>query len=59
LPDVPTQSCSAGGAVQTPEGNLFCVKRYTDDEIVLQGCGDDEYVYRRTDPRNERFTDPE
>lgn len=31
-------------------------KRYTDDEIVLQGCGGDEYIYRRLDRRDERFT---
>ena len=35
---------------------MWCVKRYTDDEIVLQGCGDDEYTYRRTDKRTEQFS---
>lgn len=31
------------------------VKRYTDDIIVLQGCGDDEYTYRREDCHDEPF----
>lgn len=53
---VPTQNCKLGEAVKTDSGILFCVKRYSDDEIVLSGCGDDEYVYRRTDiQRTERF----
>lgn len=52
---IPTQSVRLGECVQTPEGFLWCVKRYTDDEIVLQGCGDDEYVSRRLDQRDEIF----
>lgn len=31
------------------EGRIFMVKRYSDDEIVLTGCGDDEYFYHRKD----------
>lgn len=53
---IPTEQCELGKAIQTGKGHMWCVKRYTDDEIVLQGCGDDEYVYRRTDQRAERFT---
>ncbi len=53
--NVPTQECQLGQYVRTPEGHMFCVKRYTDDEIVLHGCGDDEYIYRRTDRRMEIF----
>lgn len=51
---VPTES----GTLQNPqnEAHLWCVKRYTDDEIVLAGCGDDEYVYKRTGPRAEQYT---
>ena len=52
---VPTDQCELGKCVRTPSGMMWCVKRYTDDEIVLQGCGDDEYVYRRREEKTERF----
>lgn len=52
---IPTEECELGRCLQTTKGLMWCVKRYTDDEIVLQGCGDDEYTYRRTDKRSERF----
>lgn len=29
------------------DNHIWMVKRYSDDEIVLQGCGGDEYVYYR------------
>ncbi|MBQ9080605.1 MAG: helix-turn-helix transcriptional regulator [Clostridia bacterium] len=53
--NIPTQQCELGKCIETDKGLMWCVKRYTDDEIVLQGCGDGEYIYRRTDKRNERF----
>ena len=34
---------------------VWTVKRYNDDEIVLNGCGDDEYVYRRDRSYTERY----
>ena len=34
---------------------VWTVKRYSDDEIVLNGCGGDEYVYRRDRPYTERY----
>ena len=34
---------------------VWYVKRYTDDEIVLDGCGGDEYVFKRKDDSEERF----
>ena len=52
---IPTEQGVPGGCISTREGIMFCVKRYTDDEIVLQGCGDDEYYYCRADKRAERF----
>ena len=52
---IPTEQCELGKCVNTNAGLMWCVKRYTDDEIVLQGCGDDEYIYRRTDMRTEQF----
>ena len=53
--NIPTEQCELGKCLETTNGLMWCVKRYTDDEIVLQGCGDDEYTYRRTDKRTEQF----
>ena len=51
--DIPTEDCELRN---TSKGPVWCVKRYTDHEIVLRGCGDDEYTYRRTDKqRMEQF----
>lgn len=52
---VPTEQCDLGKCLQTTNGLMWCIKRYTDDEIVLQGCGNDEYTYRRKDKRTEQF----
>ena len=52
---IPTEQCELGKCLEISGGMMWCVKRYTDDEIVLQGCGGDEYAYRRTDARAERF----
>ena len=52
---LPTEQCELGKCIMTTKGLMWCVKRYTDDEIVLQGCGDDEYTYRRGDRRTEQF----
>ena len=53
--NIPTEQGELGKCTKTSKGFMWCVKRYTDDEIVLQGCGDDEYTYRQTDKRTERF----
>jgi len=53
---VPTEKCELGKYINTGNGFMWCVKRYNDDKIVLQGCGDDEYYYSRNDKRTERFT---
>lgn len=53
---IPIEQCELGKCLQTGQGFMWCLKRYTDDEIVLQGCGDDEYTYRRTDKRTEQFS---
>ena len=53
---IPTEQCELGKCLVTTKGLMWCVKRYTDDEIVLQGCGDDDYTYRRTDKRTEQFS---
>jgi len=52
---IPTNECELGKCLNTSKGLMWCVKRYTDDEIVLQGCGNDEYIYRRTEKRTEHF----
>lgn len=52
---IPTEQCELGKCLETSKSLMWCVKRYTDEEIVLQGCGDDEYIYRRKDKRSERF----
>ena len=50
IPEYSAKSC-----ITTNEGLLFELKRYTDDEIVLQGFGDDEYFYYRNVYMTERF----
>ena len=52
---IPTEQCELGKCFITTKGLMWCIKRYTDDEIVLQGCGDNDYIYRRTDRRTEQF----
>lgn len=52
---IPTEECELGKCLETTKGLMWCVKRYSDGEIVLQGCGDDEYTYRREEKRSERF----
>ena len=55
---IPTEECRLGQCLNTSLGLMWCVKRYNDEEIVLQGCGEDEYTYRRKDKRTERFVLP-
>ena len=52
---IPTEEIQPGLCVNTSEGLMWCVKRYTESEIVLQGCGEDEYTYRRADRHTEQF----
>ena len=53
--NIPTEKCELGKFIKTENGFMWCIKRYNDDEIVLQGCGNDEYYYRRTDKKTEKF----
>ena len=53
--NIPTEQCELGKCLVTSKGLMWCVKRYSDDEIVLQGCGEDEYVYKRKNGSIERF----
>ncbi len=50
---IPTAECIGGKCVNTSVGLFFGIKRYTDDEIILCGCGGDEYRYSRTDKKLE------
>ena len=34
---------------------MFNVKRYDDEQIVLEGCGGDEYIYQRKEKRAESY----
>ncbi len=52
----PTEECVSGKCIHTSAGLFFGIKRYTNDEIILYGCGDDEYRYSRTDKKLEGFT---
>lgn len=52
---IPLERCRYGECIRTKEGYLFCVKRYKDTEIVLQGCNDEEYVYCKDEPCAERI----
>lgn len=54
--EIPVSECRTGEYVMTSKGSIWAVKRYTDDMIVLQGCGEDEYIYRRDVQKEEVFT---
>ena len=47
--------CESGTCVTTEQGLYWPLKRHTDQEIVLSGCGGDEYVYRREGQKSEYF----
>lgn len=53
--EIPVSECRTGECVLTSKGYIWSVKRYTEDEIVLQGCGQDEYTYRRDAGKEETF----
>ncbi len=45
-----------GSVIKGQDDNyIWFVKRYSDTEIVLAGCGDDEYRYRMNEVKYERF----
>lgn len=55
VPSFDKNVCESGECVTTPQGFYWPVKRCSDDEIVLFGCGGDEYVYRRDNQKSEYF----
>lgn len=56
VPKVSEYVCESGKCTVTRDGLYWPVKRYGDDEIVLEGCGGDEYVYTRKRRRSEYFS---
>ena len=53
--DVPKMECISGQCNVTDKGLYWPLKSYTDDVIILCGCGGDEYKYVRTPQRSEYF----
>lgn len=53
VPTIPETACKSGACSITNKGLYWPVKRFTNDEIVLHGCGGDEYIYRRNNPKSE------
>ncbi len=53
--EIPVSEFRTGECVMTSKGYIWAVKRYTDDMIVLQGCGQDEYTYTRDVQKEEAF----
>ena len=54
---VPTDKCDAETRCKIENGIMFTVKRYDDEQIVLKGCGDDEYIYQRNEKRAESYAE--
>lgn len=52
---IPIAEFKPGEAVETKQGWMFSLKRYTDDQIILAGCGGDEYPFCRDSKRLEVF----
>ena len=52
-PQIPFDELILGACINGRNGLVWCIKRYNEDEIVLQGCGDDEYIYTRYGKRDE------
>lgn len=54
-PEVPEIACESNACLITDKGFYWPVKRFSDDEIVLHGCGGDEYCYFRNGQKSEFF----
>lgn len=52
-PAIPFDTLVLGACREDIRPLVWTVKRYHDDEIVLAGCGGDEYTYRRNPPCDE------
>jgi hypothetical protein len=56
VPMVEKMVCESGKCISTSQGLYWPVKRYNSEEIVLSGCGGDEYIYKRNNRKCEYFT---
>lgn len=52
---VPEILCESGKCTTTEHGLYWPIKRYSDNEIILEGCGGDEYIYQRNACKSEYF----
>ncbi len=56
LVKAPVLVCETGACRTTEQGIYWPAKRFNDDEIILSGCGGEEYVYtRKNGSRSEYF----
>jgi len=53
--EVQKVTCESGTCTITEQGLYWPLKRYTEEEIVLGGCGGDEYIYYRNGNKDEYF----
>ncbi len=54
--EVPEIICRSERCISTGDGLFWPVKRYNDNEIVLDGCGGDEYIFKRNTHKSEYFS---
>lgn len=47
--------CESGTCSITSQGLFWPLKHHTDHEIVLSGCGGEEYIYNRNNSKSEYF----
>ena len=55
VPDVTKVVCKSDKCTVTSEGLYWPLKRYTENEIVLNGCGGEEYIYNKNNIKSEYF----
>ena len=56
LPETTAPKTNTNGFSDGQKNLAYTIKRYSDDEIVLDGCGDDEFAYRRNQEFVEQYT---
>lgn len=55
VPDVTKVVCKSDECTVTSKGLYWPLKRYTENEIVLNGCGGEEYIYNKNNIKSEYF----
>lgn len=56
IPTTPDMLCKSGACTTTSQGIFWPIKRYSEFEIVLEGCDGNEYIYKGDEPKSEYFT---